>query len=279
MGSGRSHIKVAVVLVLALLVSACTSGEADFGAWLDDAPRTVRLVVDDSPLPETRYYVMETHYAAGAAAGAGAGGGAWLEGGSGCSGDASGVCLLIWLVLLPVMILGGAAVGAATADPTVADSWPLADVESTRPLAAEIAEVAPPIRGRAGDTLAQLIRDNGEHTVIIVPASEASAAASPPGQPDATVSLDLLGIGLRGDAGEDPSAGFQLEFTVKVVWNAGIKDDVFRFDSRRARLSEWPAEDFRPVREAIYGMENEFIRAISKEWFRQPSGSEEPGRR
>ena len=270
-----SRMRTAAVLALALLVSACAGDKADFGAWLDEAPRTVRLVVDDSPLPATRYYVMQSRRAEGAGLGAAAGGGAWLEGAPNCSGDSSGLCVLVWLFMLPVMIVGGAVVGAATADPAVADSWPLADSETTKPLAAMVAEVAPPVSARAGDSLARLIRDRGEHTVIIVPAGE---AASPPGEADATVSLDLLGVGLRGDAGEDPKAYFQMEFAVKVVWNKGIKDDIFRLDSRRARLSEWPKDDFRPVREALSGLQDEFVHTVEEDWFGLPPDPEGPGR-
>lgn len=268
-GTGLSRPAAAAVLALVLLVSACTSDEPDFGAWLDEAPRTIALVVSEAALPEPKFHVMKHQYGMDALEGAGSGTVIALYLGSECNSED---CLVALLVLLPAMAVGGALVGLVASEPRVVDSWLLAEAEATKPLAAIVEEVTPPVRGRGvGDLLVSLIRDGGEHTVFIVSPEEAAALA--PDDTDATVTVDVPHVGLHGDPGDDPETYIQMEFAVKAVWKSGIQDDIFRLNGGRTRLSEWETEDYQPVREAISRLEGEFGKIIKEDWFGHRPGS------
>ena len=83
--------------------------------WLYGGRRTIVVAIDERP-PAPSYQVHESRAGAGAAKGAGKGAGGALLGGLE-TGDPVGLALGV--LLMPVFALGGAAIGAATADPEV----------------------------------------------------------------------------------------------------------------------------------------------------------------
>ena len=230
------------VVVLALFLAACGGSSANqqtFQAWLDEEPRIVQLVVEP-PATGGTFHVMETHYGAGAAAGAGAGAAGWFEAGSGmsgCTGEAGAFCLLLWLAMFPVLVLGGAVVGAATAEPVSVDSWALAEAELTRPIAPVFAEYLPGMTDRVGADLAAAFRDHGGHTVVLSVSAEPEPEAA-----EARIVIRLQGADVLGQAGENPKVRLRLRVYASATWPTGVEGRVYEYKSGKARLGEWSAE-------------------------------------
>jgi len=239
------------VLALALFLAACGGSPANqqsLQEWLDEEPRTVQLVVEP-PATGGTFHVRETHYGAGAAAGAGAGAASWLEAGngfSGCGGDAAAFCLVLWLAMFPVLVLGGAVVGAATAEPITVDSWALAEAELTRPIAPVFAEHLPVVTDRIGADLAASFREHGGHTVILsVPAEPGT------GMPQAHITIRVHGADVLGGAGENPKVRLRLRVYANATWPTGVESRSYEYMSGKARLGEWSAADAAVLRESF----------------------------
>lgn len=240
--------RLAAVFALAVFLAACggAAEQQTFQQWLDEEPRTVRLVVEP-PATEGTFHVMETHYGAGAVAGAGAGAAGWLEAGnglSGCGGDAAAFCLVVWLAMFPVLVFGGAVVGAATAEPVSVDSWALAEAGLTRPVAPVFAEHLPVVTDRIGADLAAAFREHGGHTVVLsVPAEPET------GMPQAHITIRVDGADVLGGTGEDPKVRLRLRVYANATWPTGVESRSYEYMSARARLGEWSAADAAVLRE------------------------------
>jgi hypothetical protein len=181
---------------------------------------------------------METRYGAAAAAGAGAGAAGWLEAGSGlsgCSGEGAILCLVLWVAMFPIMIVGGAVLGAATAEPVTIDSWALAEAELTRPLAPVFAEHLPVLTDRLQADLAAAFRAHG-HTVLLTAPAEFSGTAPP-----ARVALRAYTAEILGGPGESPKVRLRLRVYANATWPTGIDNRSYEYLSATARLAEWSA--------------------------------------
>lgn len=231
-----------LLLLVAFLLAGCGggAGHTSFQAWLEKEPRVVLLVVEP-PVGEGVYRIVETRYGAAAAAGAGAGAVGWLEAGgslSGCTGEAAIGCLIIWVAVFPFVVVGGAIVGAASAEPVTIDSWALAAAEQTRPVAAVFAERLPETGDRIVEALAAALREDGRHRVIVVAPGDSISDAT-----DARIELKLHTAEILAGKGEDPKVRLLLRTYVKATWDRGIENRNYEYQSARENLSSWTATD------------------------------------
>ena len=252
-GRIQSLARLPIVLALLAFAAGCAGGDGPVSLpdWLREEPRTIHIVVRAREI-DPEFNELESRRGAGAAAGAGAGLVGWAEAAPNCSGggEAGAVCAIVWLAMLPLVIVGGALVGAATAEPAVADTWKLTESELSAPLAAFVAQTGPQIADDAGEGLFRVLSEKGGHAVVLVrPAGDSETGEKLPANSDLAITVRLESVSFRGFPDDDPGARMEVRLSARVDWAMPTIHKLYTYEGRTERFSGWAQDGFRPVRD------------------------------
>jgi hypothetical protein len=225
-------IRFLMILLASLVVACAPNPKKEAMTWVHAGKRTVQVRVWDK-VPPPDYEVHVSTAGKGAAKGAVEGAGGALSGGLQIRGSGDPLGLVLGVVLMPVFALGGAVVGAASAEPEV-HYHGLDEVEG----ATELFEAA-----AQGPDLVELLRRRIEnrsrtpsgHTLQFV-AHDADID-----QGAARMTIAITDYSLVGELSDDPAVRLFVEGSTSV----GIPEDssgylcIWSYESSSRRLSVW----------------------------------------
>lgn len=251
------------MLLIALAAAGCAQEPPDPGVkaqqaiaeWLHEGPRTIAVGAKRDTL-EVRYWTEESAALSGAGEGAGKGALAMLYGGV-LTGDPYG--LILGILLMPVGAIGGAVIGAATAEPEIVRTGVLTDVAEANPLSEVFAKRYLGMAVR--DQVIRRARDDTRHLVFAAP----PAHARPGHPPAARLDIAVVRLGLAGNDADDPRAVLTMTVDAAFRGPASTRYERFEYDGSRRRLSDWTENGAVLFREALDDAIDDIARRVVAE--------------
>lgn len=249
------NIRRGVCLIVLLSFTACTaSPTGNVVTWLSASERKIVVNFDDSKT-RRNFQVLESTAASGAAKGARKGARTAAEVGFATAGP---FWPLLYVVLMPVFAVGGAAAGAATAEPAVAYYY-LDDVEGASALF-EAGERQPGLltllKRKIGDFG---VAETGHDLVLDYGGAPAADANS------ADLMIDIQEYSLVGELGDDPL--IRLLIAGNIGLRIASKDAGYycfwSYSGTSRRLSIWSADGAKLFRQEIESAAGKIAQTIA----------------
>lgn len=225
------------ILFLCFATSCTVSPEQKARTWLDQGGKTIAVRIDEA-LPSPEYQVHESR----AWEGAGEGAKKALSGGPG-GGDP--ITLVLMVVVIPIMALGGAAVGAATADPEV-HHYSLDKVEGAAALLEASSEDANFVKLLASNIQRRSVTRKG-HTLKVVSMDTPTAPGA------ANLMITVKTYALVGELEDNPSVALRVagNTDIQTPDGDGWYSCGWSYKGSERRLSDWSANDGKLFRNEV----------------------------